>query len=203
MNDFDNLKSAWQAQPVPEFRNKRPVRSWLRPRKSRLEGQALWSGLVMGLLAAVLWGLQRADLLVLPTLYTRIALWSVCLTLVLQAGLNLANWLRLRRMDELLEPAAYLHQWKRYYQGRLQRLRWNGLVYFLSINLGFLVFLPQVLDTYPSRGYQIGFVCLYLLLMAFIWLNVGKHWLRAETKTLSGILDRLEQVRGQWQEDAP
>lgn len=195
MNEFDNLASIWKQQAVQkeprEFQKARSIRLLLKKR-------AFWS--CIGLVSLTLWigwiGLfSSKDQLTGLTFASNLL---IMLVLMLQAGFSAFSYIQLNQLHQDGNPDDHLKKWNAYYQHRISFLRNIGPLFFILLNGAFLLYLPEVLDSYPNTYYQVGFILFYVLCMVVAWYGPAKFYLKKELDNLKEVSQILNSIGQQW-----
>ncbi|MCS4435836.1 hypothetical protein [Aquiflexum gelatinilyticum] len=195
MKEFNTLATIWKLQPVQkepkEFKKIRSVRSLLKKR-------AFWS--CAGLISLIIWigwiGLVSPKNQVPGFSLASIVL--IMLILLIQAAFSAFSYFQLAQMHEDGKPSEELQKWNAYYKHRTSYLKNVSPLFFFLLNGAFLLYLPEVLKSYPNDYYKVGFSLIYLLCMGLAWFGPAKVYLKKELDNLEEISSNLKTIFQQW-----
>ena len=202
MKDFDQIKDMWQQQPPAEKKDIAPVAGNKMPAgiKAKLLLQQSTAIVVLTIIAALLvWvGFFSGSFFKRPITYA--GLLMAFLVIMMQWCILFYTWLKIKRIDDMLAPAAHLQQWQAYYIFRKKQVQWNMPVYFVSLNLAMALYLAEAVIDHFNVWVGI-FLVVYIALMLFTYLVLEKMSLAREEKRIQRIIIHLKELSQQLSEE--
>jgi len=201
MKDFDDIKNMWQQQPPGQKKtidplavNKMPVGI-----KTKLLRQQATAVAVLAVIIILIAGLGLFSTFFKRTV-TYIGLLMAFLVIAMQLIVMLYTYIKIKKIDDTLDPGAHLQQWEAYYLFRKKQVRWNMPVYFILLNLAMCLYLAEVVIDHFNVWVGI-FLAVYIALMLFTYLVLEKMSMAREEKRIQRIIIYLKKLLEQLKEE--
>ncbi len=193
MKNFDQLQDLWTENESTFHKSPPSLNNMKTDKLAFLKRQYGLSatGLFCFTLFTVWFGFFSQRNLIFELSYTALVL--LALSSFIMVLINLQNVLLISRIDETRAPNEYLNDWVKFYNKRIQFIKFYGPALFIVFAISFGLYIPEILGYYPTTNYKIGFVIFTLVLFAAS-IGLGKQAVKEESFRLSELDHRIQML---------
>lgn len=202
MKNFDDIKDLWQQQPPSGNKDTEPIAIHKMPAgiKAKLLRQQATAITVLTIIAAILVWVGFFSGGFFKRTITYVGLLMSFLVIMMQWGILLYTYLKIKKIDDTLAPAAHLQQWQAYYLFRKKQVQWNMPLYFVLLNLAMVLYLAETVIDHFS-GWVAILLVVYIALMLYTYLVLEKMSMAREEKRIQRIITYLKELSQQLEEE--
>ncbi len=197
MKNFDELSSLWTAQPQAE---QIPADSLLKQVKKgaqSLQQKLLFSVLIMA--ATFIFMIVLFLFFLFNSWLTYAGIFITMSTILIYAILMYRDYKLIASHDPTTEVNVYLEKLKLYQTSRTKMYGKMYYVYTILLTLGLGLYMVEVLKP-TSLFYEIMAYILFFTWILFVTFYWKKRIIKTEQEKISGIINRLERLKGQFRD---
>lgn len=195
MKDFDHLLSVWQEQPKLPKLSVDDVLKQVKRGINKLGLKVLWS--IVSISVAIITTASLTLFAVFEQRLSYIGLFVMLIGMVAYLVLQVGDYRTISRHDMTLNPGAYLNSLKEYQKRRAYLYGRFYYAFVLMICLGISLYTVEILQNKPIFVKIIYYtVCVAYILFCTFYLK--DKLIQREEKRVSYLIDRLEQLGGQF-----